>query len=138
MFRADGGYNFLEQPLQADVITCAVPYLAETGLGKISTEKYRETMRRRIANIEEVTKANGADILVLGAFACGAFANPPGMVEELFYENLVEQRQARFFEEAVFAIPTTAETPITRFFLQPLPTRKGQKAAEGAFYTHAP
>lgn len=84
MFRADDSYTFPEQPFQADVITCAAPCLAERGLGEIGTEKYRETMRRRIANIVEVARANGTDILVLGALGCGAFANPSGMVAELF------------------------------------------------------
>lgn len=104
VFKEDESYAPLDKPFRADVITCAAPYLAETSFAKIGMDKYCETMRRRIANIIEVAKSAQADVLVLGASGCGAFANPPETVAKLFYEQLIEQDKAAFFERVVFAI----------------------------------
>lgn len=48
--------------------------------------------------------ANGADNLVLGAFACGAFNNPPDLVAESFRYYLVDKGYRDYFKRVVFAI----------------------------------
>ena len=58
----------------------------------------------RIRNILEVAAANNVDALVLGAFGCGAFNNPPDLVAEQFRKLLIDRGYGRFFKEIVFAI----------------------------------
>ena len=116
VFKEDESYAPLDTPFRADVITCAAPYLAETSFAKIGMDKYCETMRRRIANIIETAKSAQADVLVLGAFGCGAFANPPETVAKLFYEQLIEQDKAAFFERVVFAIKKSGADENLRIF----------------------
>ena len=48
--------------------------------------------------------ANDTDLLVLGAFGCGAFNNPPELVADVFRELLLEKGYFRFFRKIVFAI----------------------------------
>ena len=59
----------------------------------------------RIRNILEVAAARDADILVLGAFGCGAFNNPPALVADVFRAFLVSQGHGQYFRKVLFAIP---------------------------------
>ena len=63
---------------------------------------------RRIRNIFEVAIENDVDILVLGAFGCGAFHNPPEVVTDAFRECLLELRYLNAFDEVVFAVKREA------------------------------
>lgn len=59
-----------------DVITCSAPYLY--GVEDIDYAKLRDILKRRIKNIFEVALDNMAENIILGAFGCGVFGNPPG------------------------------------------------------------
>ena len=61
-------------------------------------------LRARIRNILEVAAANGADNLILGAFGCGAFNNPPDLVAGCFRYYLVDKGYRDYFKRVVFAI----------------------------------
>ena len=43
-------------------------------------------LQKRIQKIFETAIASGADVLILGAFGCGAFRNPPELVAAVFAE----------------------------------------------------
>ncbi len=87
---------------RVDVITCAAPYL----------EKRRYTNRAalevlfcsRIRNILETAIENGVEVLILGAFGCGAFKNPPEVVARAFRRVLEETRYRNAFKRIIFAI----------------------------------
>jgi len=49
------------------------------------------------------------DNLILGAFGCGAFNNPPKLVAEIFRKLLIDERYAMYFEKVVFAIKKTGD-----------------------------
>lgn len=49
-----------------------------------------------------VAQTTGADVLILGAFGCGAFKNPPEVVAQLFKEAVDEF--GSFFEVIEFAV----------------------------------
>lgn len=90
-----------------DVITCAAPYIAK--------RKYTNStallllFKSRIRNIFEAARDNKADVIILGAFGCGAFKNPPLIVAEAFRQVICEQDYFKCFRKIVFAIKPTGE-----------------------------
>ena len=97
-----------------DVITCAAPNLrripsnrmnpnAGSRKADITYEELRALHTTRIQRIFEVAIANGAEVLILGAFGCGAFCNPPELVAEVF-AKFTEKYRENFdvIEYAVF------------------------------------
>ncbi len=91
-------------PFQVDVLTCAAPYVDPDRRKPIPREKLGEALTGRIRNILEVASAHEVEFLVLGAFGCGAFNNPPELVARVFRALLREERMADRFREVVFAI----------------------------------
>ncbi len=70
-----------------DVITCAAPDLRATEDGSRYAPAESELLAlltRRWRRILAVAALNGADVLILGAFGCGVFANPPQLVARAF------------------------------------------------------
>ena len=90
-----------------DVITCAAPYIAK--------RKYTNSsallllFKSRIKNIFEAARDNKADVIVLGAFGCGAFKNQPLIVAEAFRQVICEQDYFKCFRKIVFAIKPTGD-----------------------------
>ena len=94
----------LAKTFQTDVLTCAAPYVNPNRKKPIPLEKLEDTFNHRIGNILEVAAANGADNLILGAFGCGAFNNPPDLVAGCFRYYLVDKGYSDYFKRVVFAI----------------------------------
>lgn len=94
---------------KVDVISCAAPYYDSQKKKPVSKEKLEEVFMNRIRNILEVSIANEVDYLILGAFGCGAFNNPPQLVAKVFRKLLVDQRYAAYFEKVIFAIKKTGD-----------------------------
>ena len=98
--------------ITVDVISCAAPNLRnepanihnpETGkYVKIEPEKLYNLHLSRAKHILHIVAANGADIIVLGAFGCGAFQNDPNTVAEAYRDALKEY--AHRFDVIEFAI----------------------------------
>ncbi|MBQ2955828.1 MAG: TIGR02452 family protein [Clostridia bacterium] len=111
-----------EEWFQTDVITCAAPYYNSEKKHPVNMEHLKSVFRNRIRNILETAMACGADRLVLGAFGCGAFNNPPDLVAGVFRELLLDSGYFRFFEKIVFAIkPSGADCPNLRAFRNAFP-----------------
>lgn len=98
---------------KVDVITCAAPNLREVpsnimnpGGGdkkaEISIDSLKTLWRKRINRVFEVAIANEAEVLILGAFGCGAFCNPPKLVSEVFAEYTEKYRN--YFDAVEFAV----------------------------------
>ena len=90
---------------QVDVITCAAPYLTKRRHVNMSVLKAR--LKSRIRNILEAAIENEAEVLILGAFGCGAFGNPPQVVAKAFREVLEDRRYRMAFAQVVFAIKSS-------------------------------
>ena len=90
---------------QVDVITCSAPYIARRKYTNKTVLK--ELFKSRIKNIFEAAVDNGAEVLVLGAFGCGAFKNPPEIVAKAFHEVIEENAYHTKFKRTVFAIKST-------------------------------
>lgn len=84
-----------------DVITCAAPYIAKIDIDNTSL---KSLFKSRIKNIFEAAIDNGVEVIILGAFGCGAFKNPPEVVAEAFHEVIDENGYADNFKKIVFAI----------------------------------
>lgn len=97
-----------------DIITCAAPNLrsipsncmnpnAGSRKADITYEDLRALHTARIQRIFEVAMLNGAEVLILGAFGCGAFCNPPELVAEVFAKFTEKYRECfDVIEYAVF------------------------------------
>lgn len=105
VFKSDDAVPvMLDHSFEVDVLTCAAPYYDINKKHPIPLAQLEDVFYHRILNILEVAIANDVDSIVLGAFGCGAFNNPPGLVAEAFYRVLVEKQYRNYFRRIVFAI----------------------------------
>lgn len=99
-----------------DVITCAAPNLRERpnnamnpGFDRpvfLSRQELHSLHVRRARKILSVAALHDADVLILGAFGCGAFCNPPDVVAAAYRNVLPEFAHAlRTVEFAVYCSP---------------------------------
>lgn len=102
--------QLMETWFQVDVLTCAAPYYDTEKRKPVSMEKLESVFTGRIRNILEVAAANRVDILILGAFGCGAFNNPPELVAEVFRNLLIDKGYGRFFRKILFAVKKDKKT----------------------------
>lgn len=85
-----------------DVITCAAPYIAKRKYTNKTALK--ELFKGRIKNIFEAAIDNDVEVIILGAFGCGAFKNSPEVVAKAFHEVIEENNYSSYFKKIVFAI----------------------------------
>ena len=109
------GYPLLVKPFYVDVITvaaCRKPKLTKTTSGEDRLDRKRETITfLKIRTMLRMAAASGADTLVLSAFGCGAFGNPPKHIAELFKTALDAEEFAGVFRQIVFAIIEDHNSP---------------------------
>ena len=91
-----------------DVITCAAPFFSGSGYILPNGDLYH-LLCCRIKNIFEVAIEHDIEALVLGAFGCGAFHNPPTIVAKAFSDVLLEKRYLHAFSDVVFAVKRSGE-----------------------------
>lgn len=101
-----------EDFVTVDVITCAAPNLrheplnwrnSETGKSvRMDPEQLYDLHVKRVKHILNVAASNDVDILILGAFGCGAFKNDPYTVAKAHRTALDEYKNR--FDRIVFAI----------------------------------
>ena len=99
---------------KVNVITCAAPNLKErpgnamnpdvgNPAAKITRQELHALLERRIRRIFQTAASEGNEVLILGAFGCGAFRNPPDVVADVFRQITGEFiRQFETIEYAVF------------------------------------
>lgn len=84
---------------QVNVLTCAAPNLRPKpansmnpgGAAKavsIKPSELKDLHKKRFTRILDIARAEGNEVLILGAFGCGAFQNPPTVVVQAFAEVL--------------------------------------------------
>ncbi len=98
--KEDETYLEMREPFYVDVITCAAPYNVYGNPEDI----LKATYLKRIKNILEVAIEHDVDVIILGAFGCGAFRNPPKLMAESFKEILIDLKYFKYFKKVVFAI----------------------------------
>lgn len=99
----DKDYALMDVPFKVSVISSAA-VKNPTLEGDSLPNKVIEVTRNKIRQILDIALANGHDSIVLSAFGCGAYKNPPHEVAKIFKEvlSLEEYRQA--FKVIEFAI----------------------------------
>jgi uncharacterized protein (TIGR02452 family) len=87
-FRHHNG-QFLDTPWLGDVITSAAVHA--DAVRKFLPERVGEieaTMRQRAEKVFQVATTLDADILILGAWGCGAFGNEPDAIAQIMYDTM--------------------------------------------------
>ena len=107
IFRAgpEEGYRFLEEPYRVNIISCAAVAYPKTDQLEKGGHRYtnrldRYRMTDRVQSILAAAQEMETDVLLLSAFGCGAFGNPPEEVAEIFREQI----ETTNIETIIFAI----------------------------------
>ena len=96
---------------KTDVITCAAPNLRgrDDRFGDevlLSDEELEKLHKKRDRRIFDVAVQNNVDVLILGAFGCGAFRNNPAVVARVMLDLAKEYAHAfKVIEFAIFCRP---------------------------------
>lgn len=108
-----------ENRFNVDVLTCAAPNLREKPYNsmdpgsakpvKVSDEELFLIHRKRAEHLLTIAAANNIEILVLGAFGCGAFRNRPYIVSKAYNEVILKFKGC--FREICFAVYCTPDDP---------------------------
>lgn len=102
-----------EQWYHVDVITCAAPNLRKDPSNAMNPDAGNEAIQlhnneiidlhvKRMHRILAIAKKEEVDVVILGAFGCGAFYNPPEAVVEAM--NIVLQEYRYDFKTIEFAV----------------------------------
>ncbi len=102
---------------EVDVISCAAPNLRRQpsnamnpGSGSnavtISDKDLKQLHKKRMSRILDIAGCFGAQVVIAGAFGCGAFQNPPKVVAAAMKETVAAYRQKFLaIEFAVYCPP---------------------------------
>merc|ERR1712232_864212 len=103
--RRPGTYELCECMGEVTILTAAMPR-CKGQKAQVLAESlpWVETVTERIRAVLYAAKVNGLPNLVLGAFGCGAFGNPPWAVAELFKQQLQSSEFRGSFAKVVFAV----------------------------------
>lgn len=116
VFKSDTNYPKLlpeEKWYSVNVMTCAAPNLRErpsnemnSGDGDDAVDINREELQalheKRMRKILEIAWKKENEVVILGAFGCGAFCNPPSVVAQAMKTVIQEYRMN--FEAIEFAV----------------------------------
>ena len=107
-----------EDWIQCNVITCAAPNLRTDRDGtvpvRISNEELKALHIKRMRRILSIAASRGNDVVILGAYGCGAFKNPPEVVAQAM-KQVVEEFKHYFMtiEFAVYCSPRDEQNYLT-------------------------
>ena len=97
-------YDYLEEPFMIDVVT--VPAIKNPALDSSGnfTELVLDATKKKICQILDLALLGENNAIVLSAFGCGAYKNPPKAMATVFKTILSSERYKRAFNKVVFAI----------------------------------
>lgn len=98
------GYPFLAEPYQVGIITVAALNRPPLQSPDLLAADMIEPTKRKMRTIFRIALTHGHDSIVLGAFGCGSFRNPPSHIARLFHEIMDEPEFLDRFKKIVFAI----------------------------------
>ena len=92
---------------KTDVITCASPNLS--AYTKVTDDVLEKIQLKRLEKVFLTAVREGAEVLVLGAFGCGAFRNPPQVVAGVMKQ--LAEKYKMYFKTIEFAVYCTPKAP---------------------------
>lgn len=98
------GCPFLEEPFALDVVTVPAINRPTLAAPEELCPAHAAATQRKLRAILRACAHGGDDAIVLGAFGCGAFRNPPAHMARLFREVFAEAEFRGVFRRLVFAI----------------------------------
>jgi uncharacterized protein (TIGR02452 family) len=101
------GYCLLKQPFRLSFVTVPAlnhPELIERDNRYYIVDNLVKATKEKMRTILRIAGKYEKDCLVLGAFGCGAFCNPPHHIAMLFREVFMESEFCQAFRNVVFAI----------------------------------
>ena len=106
-FKSDDGRILPE----SDWATCDVLTVAAPNYGDCHERRgYEEVLEKRIDTVFRLALYSQADVLILGAFGCGVFVNPPQAVATAFKE--AQKKYSNHFKRIEYAILAYSEEDI--------------------------
>jgi uncharacterized protein (TIGR02452 family) len=121
VIRDDAG-NLIDRPYAMAMITCAAVNAGK--LGPEGIAKAGPAMRRRILRVLSLGVSHGHDVIVLGAWGCGAFRNDGKEIADLFHTALSENFKGAY-RWVIFAI---VDWSPEKRFIGPFEARFGKRA----------
>lgn len=109
VFRAgkNSEYAMLEKPFEVGMLVSPgldrPEYERTNGITSYKRKEDEEQLQKLIMTQLRASHEEGYDTVVLGAFGCGAFYNPPELVAE-FYKKIIDAHFKGAFKKIVFAI----------------------------------
>lgn len=100
----DHGYPLLRSPFNVAVISVAALNRPELSSDNKIVQDFILPTKHKIRTILRIALENGHDAMVLGAFGCGAFRNPPEHIAALFHAVIEEDEFRNQFKHISFAI----------------------------------
>jgi uncharacterized protein (TIGR02452 family) len=100
------GYKLMDDPQFISFVSVAAVYrpnFYRDGKKVFLDEDDAEEVKIRMRTIFSIALENKHDSIVLSAFGCGAFKNPPEAISFLFHE-IIENEFKNCFKSIVFAI----------------------------------
>ena len=99
----------MEDPYDVAVVTCAALNLNGKHPIKLTPDGHMpqaaiDITRNKIRTVFRIGLTYGHDSLVLGAFGCGAFRNPPAEIARLFHDVMEEPEFKDKFKLITFSI----------------------------------
>lgn len=99
----DTDYSLLSKPEKISFVSVAAMNRPRLVDGEIAPELIEGTLNK-IRTILRIGLYNGHDSIILGAFGCGAFQNPPKHIALLFKQVINEPEFRNKYKKIVFAI----------------------------------
>ena len=87
-----------EDWFDVDVISCAAPnlrYMSQHDKNwkkNVTDKKLFDIYKKRINRVLDIASCAKSDVIILGAFGCGAFANPPELVAKAMHAAIDEHK----------------------------------------------
>lgn len=96
-------YSLLEKPEKISFVSVAAMNRPRLVDGEIAPELIEGTLNK-MRTILRIGLYHGHDAIILGAFGCGAFQNPPKHIAQLFNQVIQEPEFKNKYKKIVFAI----------------------------------
>lgn len=111
----NNNYNFLEEEIICDCVIVGMPKNPCLENSKYSSDDSMKIRGKFMAMFDECLKRNSKN-LILGAFGCGKYNNPPDHIAMILKELITSYRYKNRFERIIFAIKENGNEKNDIFF----------------------